>query len=268
MEIFFYRSKKMKVTAKQLMGAVVMAAVIGLGLGSCATTAPSAIAVADVPQPELLNWKNRDMGLQLNDWAPWVKNYVANNSVAALQKLDDYKDYYLIIGEDSGPNLNFINTWANEFNAQKQLSTTLRNAVATTNIAASQGKEVSANVNDPETGKFARAINTTLSASSQTISSGLTKEGDFWTLTRTYRTKDKSKDYTDEYHYFVLYKILKTTLNKLADSALQSTMKQDPALANLASATIAYISKQGIVWGTDTAQKQVSGTSASNLESD
>jgi hypothetical protein len=245
----------MKSVGKML---VVLSAVIAVAaiLGSCGSSPPPAespptIIVEDMALTRILRHKGSDLGI--NEVPAWVSAYV-NKSIAGVQDLPEYKDHYAIIGEEHGVNLEFVLTWADNFDAQQQIGAMLRTTVASTFTAVARGREQSSGGGNSSSsdgtgsGSYQQALNNTINTLVAATYSGARKEADYWTYTRNYDADQRSK-YSDEYIAYVLYVIPKDTLNRQITAYLQENAIQNPTLAALNTSVAEEIMRNGLAWG-------------------
>jgi len=162
-------------------------------------------------------------GTALGDAATpnWVRIYVSEG-ITGLQKLTVYRNMYCIVGEESGANKQFTNTWADNFSAQQRIGALLRTSIQSAYQATARGQAQSYSVTDavPSTGSYQQEIDNMINSIVNVSYSGAFREADWWVLTRRY-DPDVKEAYIDEYTAWVLYTIPKTILNQqVADSML------------------------------------------------
>jgi hypothetical protein len=206
--------------------------------------------VEDVALTRILRHKGSELGI--NELPSWVSAYM-NKSIAGVQAMPEYKDYYAVIGTERGVNLQFVLTWADNFSAQQQIGAILRTTVASTfeavakGLAQSAGGANSASSSGTGSGSYQQAINNSINTLVAATYSGARREADYWVLQRAYDPDQPSK-YSDEYIAFVLYIIPKDLLNQQVITHLQGNAVQDPIMAALNTGVAEELIRSGLAW--------------------
>jgi hypothetical protein len=224
-------------------------------LGSCGSTpkadTPPEIVVEDIALTKILRHKGSELGI--NELPPWVSAYVTK-SIAGVQALPEFKDYYAIIGTERGVNLQFVLTWADNFSAQQQIGAILRTTVASTfeavakGLSQSSGGANSASAAGSGSASYQQAMSNSINTIVAATYSGARREADYWVLQRAY-DPDQSGKYSDEYIAYVLYIIPKDILNQQVIAHLQENAKQNPVMAELNTAAAEELIANGLAWG-------------------
>jgi hypothetical protein len=236
-----------------VLSAIIAAAAI---LGNCGSAPPPAvppptIIVEDVALTKILRHKGSELGI--NELPAWVSAYM-NKSIAGVQSLPEYKDYYAIIGTERGVNLQFVLTWADNFSAQQQIGAILRTTVASTfqavarGLAQSSGGANSSSSAGTGSGSYQQGISNSINTLVAATYSGARREADYWVLQRAY-DPDQAGKYSDEYIAYVLYIIPKDTLNQQVSTHLQENGVQNPEMAALNTRAAEEIIRNGLDWG-------------------
>jgi hypothetical protein len=181
--------------------------------------------------------EHKGTGLGVDTIPPWLSEYIQRNGTRSVEALPEYKNYYVIVAEERGPELQQVITWANNFNAQQQLGAMINTRIASV-FKANESKLPD---QDESRRKYDNAINTLVSASY----SGARKEGDWWLKQRiTEKGKEPEVRYTD----YVIYTIDKASLNEQIKTQIEK-MKQDiPELSAAFDAVTAQLLEKGLDW--------------------
>jgi hypothetical protein len=196
----------------------------------------SCVSVAKTNIVELEN-KGTVMGVPT---PAWVKLYL-EKGVSALQAQVQYKDKYVIVGEESGVNRQFVTSWADMASAQQRIGSLLRTNIASRYEAAVTG---AAQYGVEISGDYKQEINNVLSAIVNVSYSGAQREADWWSLRRRY-DPDNKEQYTDEYTAYVLYTMPKAEMNRQIAFAMENAAQKDSALYDVTIALARDILLQG-----------------------
>ena len=177
---------------------------------------------------EVLEHKGTALGI--NELPVWVETYVSTG-VTGLEKLSDYQGSYCFVGEETGTNLDAVQTWAATFDVSREIAAAVASRVESLFTGAASGSP------DGDYGTYFENI---VKASSNANYSGARKINDWWILIRRY-DPDAKKRYTDEYRVFVLYTIEKDILDdqilnmidKVASETVGTTDAQQTAINNV-----------------------------------
>ncbi|MBR5866298.1 MAG: hypothetical protein IKZ04_00150 [Spirochaetaceae bacterium] len=177
---------------------------------------------------EVLEHKGTALGI--NELPVWVETYVSTG-VTGLEKLSDYQGSYCFVGEETGTNLDAVQTWAATFDVSREIAAAVASRVDSLFTGAASGSP------DGDYGTYFENI---VKASSNANYSGARKINDWWILIRRY-DPDAKKRYTDEYRVFVLYTIEKDILDdqilnmidKVASETVGTTDAQQTAINNV-----------------------------------
>ena len=198
----------------------VLTVAVIVALVSCATT-----------KVKIVELENK--GTMTNIKTPaWVTTYV-EHGISRVQAQSEFRDKYVVIGEESGVNRQFVVTWADNFNAQQRIGAMLRTTIVSEyqarieGRAQSQGGPTASEGNS--TGEFNQQIDSVINAVVNVSYSGAQRESDWWSLRRRH-DPDVKDAYSDEYTAYVLYTIPKAELNRQVASALETSVKADSAL--------------------------------------
>lgn len=154
---------------------------------------------------EMIDWK----GASLNAEIPaWVYDAIEED-YQSLSKLPQLKNKKIIFAEGTGKDLDLLKSWVNNFDVQGTFSKSITNFVS-----AKFGAELSGSKDNSVSQNYLDELVSTIS---RTEINGLSKELDFWVLSRT---NDSVKGtVTDQYEYFVVYAIDCSTLEyQIADA--------------------------------------------------
>jgi len=247
----------------------VKAAVL-LAIGAAAMTAAGcASQPKDLQNQTTISWKGSQHGTKIPNWV-----LAAEESNAQLKKLPEYADVYCFVGQARSTNLNFAERWAQQFDAQQQISTFLRSSVSTIMSAKERGEDftngagtASRNVSSAasaESSELTRKIDDALSQSTVADFTGSQREADFWEYVRTYDPDDRKK-YTDVYVAYVLYTLpidkmenqIKAYIDDVKERVPESGQIADGIKAELASHNLDWIAISEAVAAKQAAQESV-----------
>jgi hypothetical protein len=202
------RMKKLAL-AVALVAALLVSACSG---GPKAAKAPGYVEKTDTYI--LVDHKTKAVGQDVPDW---VTLYISDG-LHGVEAMDQFKDKYVFIGEDTGTNLNALRQWATGFTVAQELSRMVSTRV--------QEKFAGAAAGSPDDA-FGRYFENVVKTVSESQFSGARKENDFWLLKRYYQADSKKVD-REAYEYYVLVTIDRETLERQISGVLESA-EQDPA---------------------------------------
>lgn len=201
-----------------------IACIAGLCFASCGSTQVEKTAAPKVSkhvERELIDWKGSSIGAEV---PAWVYDAVEED-YTALSKLPQLAKKKILCAETQGRNLDLLKSWVNNFDVQAQLSRSISNF-----ISANFGGELSGSKDSAVSENFLDELVATFS---KTEINGLSKELDFWTLTRVIdKDKDSSKDV---YEYFVVYAIDQSDFDYQVSEALGLVEAKNEAEAQMKS---------------------------------
>lgn len=225
---------------KILIGAVIIASII------------AAAGCASKPKVRVIELENK--GTLTNVKTPaWVTDYV-ERGISKVQTQSDFKNKYVVIGEESGVNRQFVTAWADNFSAQQRIGAMLRTNIASEYQARVKGNAQSSGGATPATtgdssAVYQQEIDSVINSVVNVSYSGAQREADWWSLRRRY-DPDVKDVYNDAYTAYVLYTIPKAELNRQIASALETSVKSDSALYDITIAMAKEILQNGITnWG-------------------
>ena len=191
------------------------------------------IGCASKPKVRVVEMENK--GTMTNIKTPeWVTTYV-EHGISRVQAQSEFRDKYVVIGEESGVNRQFVVTWADNFSAQQRIGAMLRTTIVSEYQARIQGRAHSQGGANTTTaagdssGEFNQQIDSIVNAVVNVSYSGAQREADWWSLRRRY-DPDIKDTYTDEYTAYVLYTIPKAEMNRQVARALETSVNADSAL--------------------------------------
>jgi hypothetical protein len=184
----------------------------------------------------------------------WITTYV-QYGISRVQAQPEFRDKYVIIGEESGVNRQFVLAWADNFSAQQRIGAMLRTNIASEyqarvqGAAQSQGGANSSLAAGTASGEYSQQIDSIITSLVNVSYSGAQRESDWWILRRRY-DPDQKDLYTDEYTAYVLYTIPKAELNRQVAYALETSVTADSALYQITIDMARQILQNGLAdWG-------------------
>jgi len=183
------------------------------------------------------------------DTPDWVKTYVANG-ISRVQSRPEFKDKYVVVGEESGVNRQFVLAWADNFSAQQRIGAMVRTNIDTSLTArvqaAAQSTGGANSLAVANSGDFRQEIDNLLGVIVNVSYSGALHEGDWWSLLRRY-DPDRKDIFSDTYTAYVLYTIPKAEMNRQLAYALATSVNADSKLYDI---TI-QLAKDILLYGMD-----------------
>jgi len=186
----------------------------------------------------------------------WVTSYV-EHGISRVQAQSEFRDKYVVIGEESGVNRQFVVTWADNFSAQQRIGAMLRTTIVSEYQARIQGQAQSQGGSNTTTaagessGEYNQQIDSVVNAVVNVSYSGAQRESDWWSLRRRY-DPDVKDAYTDEYTAYVLYTIPKAELNRQVARALETSVNADSALYEVTISMARQILENGLAkWASE-----------------
>ena len=187
----------MKCKSKTVSGAkivAVVASVCALALAGCASTK---VKVKDVsPTPEVVDHKGASFGVAIPEWAGAV---AAGNRSAVKKALGIDKSAVVFLVNQQGDNLDFLQTWADQFGARDQVASAMETTISNVAKTYISGESADGTSTAEQTlEKFSGQVtNITLN--------GLQKENDYWIKTRRLKDGIKKAQSADDYEYKINY---------------------------------------------------------------
>jgi len=206
-------------------------------------------ACSSKPKVRIVEMENK--GTAMNISTPdWIKVYV-EHGISRVQARSEFRDKYVVIGEESGVNRQFVVAWADNFSAQQRIGNMLRTTIVSEYQARVQGRAQSVGVTGSTVseGTYQQEIDSVINTLVNVSYSGAQRESDWWSLRRRYDPDNKDV-YTDEYTAYVLYTIPKAELNRQIASALETSVRADSALYDITIEMARAILQNGMAnWG-------------------
>jgi len=200
----------------------------------------------------IIELENKGTGMNVS--APdWIKIYV-EHGVSRVQSRSEFRDTYVVIGEETGVNKQFVLAWADNFSAQQRIGNMLRTTIVSEYQARVRGQAQSIGGGTPSaagetTGVYQQEIDSVINAIVNVSYSGAQRHSDWWSLRRRY-DPDVKDAYSDEYTAYVLYTIPKSELNQQVARALETSVKSDSALYDVTIEMAKNIFQNGMSdWG-------------------
>lgn len=186
---------------------------------------------------EVVNRPGMAIGTEIPDWVAAVLEG-ENKRVAKSLKID-LEDSQIFVFSNQGEDLEFLKTWTDQVDVQRQVANSFSMAVGQSANAVFQG--------DTGEGKAKQAIDQTVKALSAIEINGLNKEAQYWMQFKrpkqgvkiTKRSPDSSFDYY--YEYYVVFTMpkdiydaqLDAALNGIEDNASETTLLKQALSQNL-----------------------------------
>jgi len=211
------------------------------------------IGCASKPKVKIVEMENKGTSMGIKT-PSWVTTYV-EYGVARVQASSDFRNKYVVIGEESGVNRQFVVTWADNFSAQQRIGAMLRTTIASeyqARIDAEAATRGGAVVSEgSSSGDFAQFIDSVVNSIITVSYSGAQREADWWSLRRRY-DPDAKEVFNDEYTAYVLYTIPKGELNRQVAEKLQENAKAGSELYQITIDMARQILQNGLAqWGAE-----------------
>ena len=187
---------------------------------------------------EIINRPGMALGTDIPDWVQAVLEG-ENKKVAKSLKVD-LKEYQIFVFSNQGNDLEFLKTWTDQVDVQRQVANSFSIAVGQSANAVFQGSS------GDET-KKKMAIDQTIKALSAIEMNGLLKESQYWIQFRKPKQgmkvnkKSPESSYDYYYEYYVVFvmkraiydKQLDAALNGVEDNASETTLLKKALSENL-----------------------------------
>lgn len=187
---------------------------------------------------EIVNRPGMALGTDIPDWVQAVLEG-ENKKVAKSLKVD-LKEYQIFVFSNQGNDLEFLKTWTDQVDVQRQVANSFSIAVGQSANAVFQGSS------GDET-KKKMAIDQTIKALSAIEMNGLLKESQYWIQFRKPKQgmkvnkKSPESSYDYYYEYYVVFvmkraiydKQLDAALNGVEDNASETTLLKKALSENL-----------------------------------
>ncbi|MDR2476163.1 MAG: hypothetical protein LBD18_00045 [Treponema sp.] len=204
---------------------------------ACKSSAKPAPGIKLNSEVKTVTVEHKGTGLGIDSLPQWLTEYIQRNGTRSVEALPDYKNTYVVIAEERGPELQQVITWVNNFNAQQQIGATINTRVASI-FKANENK-----LPDQEESrrKYDNAINTLVTASY----SGARKEADWWIKQRI---TEKGKEPEIRYTAYVIYTIDKSFLLEQVRAEIGKLKNENIELAAAFDAITAQLLEKGLEW--------------------
>jgi len=133
----------------------------------------------------------------------WVTLYV-DQGLIGVERLPEFKEKYVFVGEDSGTNLNALRQWSTGFTVNQEIARMVSTRVQAKFVGAAAGSP------DAEYGRYFEDV---VKSVADANFSGARKENDFWLQKRYFKADGKSID-RESYDFYVLVSIDRDTLEQ------------------------------------------------------
>ena len=187
----------MECKSKTVSGTKVVAVVsivCALVLAGCAS---SKAKVEDVSaKAEVVDHKGVSFGLEIPEWTAAV---ASGNKDAVKKALGIDKNAVVFLVNQQGDNLDFLQTWADQFGARDQVASAMETTISNVVKTQISGEATDGTSTAEQTlEKFSGQVtNITLN--------GLQKENDYWTKTRRLKDGIDKAQGPDDYEYTITY---------------------------------------------------------------
>ena len=147
----------------------------------------------------------------------WVTTYIADGLIG-VEKLPDFRDKYVFIGEDTGTNLNALRQWTSGFTVNQEISRMVSNRVRAKFVGAAAGSP------DAEYGRYFEDV---VQSVAEASFSGARRENDYWLLKRYFKADGKSVD-RESYDFYVLVTIDRPMLEAQINNVINGVQVSRP----------------------------------------
>ena len=206
---------------------------------------------------EIMNRPGMALGTEIPKWVEAVLE--GDNKTIAKSLKIDLKEYQIFVFSNQGTDLEFLKTWTDQVDVQRQVANSFSMAVGQSANAVFQGSSGDEN-------KKKMAIDQTIKALSAIEINGLLKESQYWIQFRkpkqgvkiTKKSPDSSYDYY--YEYYVVFTMdrdiydaqLDAALNGIEDNASETVLLKKalsenlraPLLDKAADAEVEYVESE------------------------
>ncbi|MDR2402804.1 MAG: hypothetical protein LBD78_02120 [Spirochaetaceae bacterium] len=162
----------------------------------------------------VLDHKAKAVGEDVPDW---VTLYISDG-LPGVERLDQFKDEYVFVGEDTGTNLNALRQWSSGFTVAQEMARMVSTRVQAKFVGAVAGSP------DLEYGRYFEDVVKNVASASF---SGARKENDYWLLKRYFMADGKTVD-REAYDFYVLVTIDKGILERQINEVLDGTKTDAP----------------------------------------
>jgi hypothetical protein len=196
---------------------VYLSLAVALVLAAC-SGGPKAVPAPDyVEKTEsyvVLDHKAKAVGQDVPDW---VTLYISDG-LPGVERMDQFKDKYVFVGEDSGSNLNALRQWSSGFTVAQEMARMVSTRVEAKFVGAAVGSP------DAEFGRYFEDVTKNVASASY---SGARKENDYWLLKRYFKSDGKTVD-REAYDFYVLVTIDRSILERQINEVLDGTKSDAP----------------------------------------
>ncbi|MDR1302404.1 MAG: hypothetical protein LBK43_08055 [Treponema sp.] len=151
---------------------------------------------------EIIDHKTQASGQDIPKWVVLYED--ENERVPGIERLPEYQDAYIFIGELAGTNFNILQQWSSGFILSKDLS-----GLVASRILSRLTKTITSS---PE-GEYGRFFEALIKAAFNTEYTDATQEADFWVLKQYFKEDGVTPDLDRKvYDFLILISINKTSL--------------------------------------------------------
>lgn len=145
---------------------------------------------------EVVDHKGVSFGLDIPEWTQAV---AAGNKAAVKKSLGLDNDAVVFLVYQQGDNLDFLQTWADQFGARDQVASAMETTIS--NVAKTQ---ISGSATDGSSTTEQNLQKYSGQVTNITLN-GLQKENDYWTKTRRLKDGIRKAESADDYEYTINY---------------------------------------------------------------
>jgi hypothetical protein len=151
------------------------------------------------------------------DVPAWVTLYISDG-LHGVESMDQFKDKYVFVGEDTGTNLNALRQWSTGFTVAQEMARMVSSRVQAKFAGAAAGSP------DAEYGRYFEDV---VKNAAEASYSGARKENDYWILKRYFKADRKTVD-REAYDFYVLVTIDKDILERQINEVLDGAKANQP----------------------------------------
>jgi hypothetical protein len=204
--------KKNRLTAAAVTAAYIAAGIMAV----CAATVIVSCATAKGREQKEMSNKGTIDKIPAPEW---FTTYLRDGNILAVEALPAFKDRYCFVGYQRGPDLEFCQAFARQYDIQSQISEMVRTNVAGELKAKQTG----------DAGGLENSIDNFVNGVLNTSFSGVQRTGDWWRSIREY-DHDRKGAYEDYYEAYVFYTVPRSTLNQAVATAMETAISKDSEL--------------------------------------
>ena len=179
---------------------------------------------------EILDYRGKSSGETIPQWL----NSFLEGGISAVERLEEFQNYYTFISMNSGTNINALKQWSTGFSPDLDFARLIAVRIENRFLRAARTYP------DEAYGSYFIAL---IRSASDALWEGAVRDSDFWLFRTFYETDDEDRSSWEHYDFFILVKVEKNLLVPQIRTLLENVQPQDP-LSPDQNAAVSQVQRQ------------------------